>query len=141
MALDGIFVHFLTHELKENLLNARVSQIHQPNRNEIILAVRTKNGNKKLLLSAGANSPRVSFTENVPENPASPPMLCMLLRKKLCGAIICDVRQPDLERIIFIDFDAADDLGDRVKLTLAVEIMGKYSKELHHYFELNYKAL
>ena len=127
MALDGIFVHFLTHELKENLLNARVSQIHQPNRNEIILAVRTKNGNKKLLLSAGANSPRVSFTENVPENPASPPMLCMLLRKKLCGAIICDVRQPDLERIIFIDFDAADDLGDRVKLTLAVEIMGKYS--------------
>ena len=127
MALDGIFVHFLTNELKEELISSRVSQIHQPNRNELVLAVRTKNGNKKLLLSAGANSPRVSFTGNAPENPAAPPMFCMLLRKKLCGAVICDVRQPNLERIIFIDFDAANDLGDRVRLTLAVEIMGKYS--------------
>jgi len=127
MALDGVFVHFLTHELKEELSGARVSQIHQPNRNELVLAVRTKNGNKKLLLSAGANSPRVSFTQNAPENPSAPPMLCMLLRKKLCGAIVCGVRQPNLERIIFIDFDAANDLGDHVRLTLAVEIMGKYS--------------
>ena len=127
MALDGIFVHFLTNELREELISSRVSQIHQPNRNELVLAVRTKNGNKKLLLSSGANSPRVSFTGNAPENPAAPPMFCMLLRKKLCGAVICDVRQPNLERIIFIDFDAANDLGDRVRLTLAVEIMGKYS--------------
>ncbi len=127
MALDGAFVRFLTGELKNDLSGARVSQIHQPNRDELILAVRTLNGNKKLLISARANSPRVNFTSNSPENPASPPMLCMLLRKKLCGAKVSDVRQPDLERIIFLDFDAVSELGDRIKLTLAVEIMGKYS--------------
>lgn len=127
MALDGAFVHYLTRELKDDLCGARVSQIHQPNRDELIFAVRTLNGNKKLLISARANSPRVNFTQYAPENPPSPPMLCMLLRKRLCGAKICDVRQPDLERIIFIDFDATNDLGDPIKLTLAVEIMGKYS--------------
>ena len=127
MALDGAFVHFLTKELKDELCGARVSQIHQPNRDELIVAVRTFNGNKKLLISARANSPRVNFTKNAPENPASPPMLCMLLRKRLGGAKIFDVRQPDLERIVFIDFDATNDLGDPVRLTLAVEIMGKYS--------------
>ena len=127
MALDGAFVHFLTKELKDELCGARVSQIHQPNRDELIVAVRTFNGNKKLLISARANSPRVNFTDNAPENPASPPMLCMLLRKRLGGAKIFDVRQPDLERIVFIDFDATNDLGDPVRLTLAVEIMGKYS--------------
>ncbi len=127
MALDGAFVRFLTKELKSELVGARVSQIHQPNRDELILALRTLSGNRKLLISARANSPRVNFTENAPENPASPPMLCMLLRKKLCGAKIADVRQPDLERIIFIDFDATNELGDHVRLTLACEIMGKYS--------------
>lgn len=127
MALDGAFVRHLAHELKSELTGARVSQIHQPNRDEIIVAVRTLNGNKKLLVSARANSPRVCFTEHAPENPASPPMLCMLLRKRLCGAKIFDVRQPQLERIIFIDFDATNELGDPIKLTLAVEIMGKYS--------------
>ena len=74
MALDGAFVRFLTKELKEEIVGARVSQIYQPNRDEIILAVRTFSGNRKLLLSARANSPRVNFTENAPENPASPPM-------------------------------------------------------------------
>lgn len=127
MALDGAFVHYLANELKEELVGARVSQIHQPNKEELILAVRTLSGNRKLLISARANSPRVNFTKFAPENPASPPMLCMLLRKKLCGARVCDVRQPQLERIIFIDFDATNDLGDSIKLTLAVEIMGKYS--------------
>lgn len=127
MALDGAFLHHLVRELRDELIGARVSQIHQPNRDELIMAVRTYNGNKKLLISARANSPRVHFTQYAPENPSSPPMLCMLLRKKLCGAKIRDVRQPRLERIIFIDFDAANDLGDAVSLTLAVEIMGKYS--------------
>ncbi len=127
MALDGAFVRFLTNELKNELCTARVSQIHQPNKDELLLSLRTLRGGKKLLISARANSPRVSFTENAPENPASPPMLCMLLRKKLSGAKISDVRQPDLERIIFIDFDAVNELGDSVKYTLACEIMGKYS--------------
>jgi predicted ribosome quality control (RQC) complex YloA/Tae2 family protein len=127
MAFDGIMLHYIKEEIIENALEARVSQIHQPNRDELVIALRTKNGNKKLLISARADSPRVCFTEHPPENPASPPMLCMLLRKKLGGAKLVDVRQPALERIIFLDFSAVNELGDKVQLTLCIEIMGKYS--------------
>ncbi len=127
MALDGVFVRFLTNELNEQLTGARVSQIHQPNKDELVLALRTFDGGKKLLISARANSPRVSFISEAPENPASPPMLCMLLRKKLCGAKICSVTQPSLERIVLIEFDGTNELGDSVKYTLACEIMGRYS--------------
>ncbi len=127
MAVDGVFVRFLANELRDALSGARVSQIHQPNKDELVLNLRTLEGTRKLLISSRANSPRVSFTRSAPENPATPPMLCMLLRKKLSGAKIRGVRQPGLERIVMIDFDATDELGDEVRCTLACEIMGRYS--------------
>lgn len=127
MAFDGVMMHYVKEEIKSVALDARVSQIHQPNRDELVIALRTKNGNKKLLVSSRANSPRICFTEHSIENPATPPMLCMLLRKRLGGAKLVDVRQIELERIMFLDFIATNDLGDKVKLTLCVEIMGKYS--------------
>ena len=127
MAFDGVMMHYIKEEIKSVALDARVSQIHQPNRDELVIALRTKNGNKKLLVSSRANSPRICFTEHSIENPATPPMLCMLLRKRLGGAKLVDVRQIELERIMFLDFIATNELGDKVKLTLCVEIMGKYS--------------
>lgn len=127
MALDGIFLHHIKTELEKEAIGARVSQIYQPNKDELVIGLRTQNGNKKLLLSSRANSPRVHFTEYAPENPAVPPMLCMLLRKRLGGGKLISVRQPDLERILFLDFEAVNELGDRVQLTVATEIMGKYS--------------
>ncbi|MCH5202781.1 MAG: NFACT family protein [Oscillospiraceae bacterium] len=127
MAFDGVMLHYVKEEIKEIADEARVSQIHQPNREELVISIRTRDGNKKLLLSSRANSPRVCFTEKAPENPATPPMLCMLLRKRLSGAKLVDVRQPGLERILFLDFIGVNELGDKVLLTLCVEIMGKYS--------------
>ena len=127
MAFDGVMMHYVKEEIKSVALDARVSQIHQPNRDELVIALRTKNGNKKLLVSSRANSPRICFTKHSIENPATPPMLCMLLRKRLGGAKLVDVRQIELERIMFLDFIATNELGDKVKLTLCVEIMGKYS--------------
>ena len=127
MAFDGVMMHYVKEEIKSVALDARVSQIHQPNRDELVIALRTKNGNKKLLVSSRANSPRICFTEHSIENPATPPMLCMLLRKRLGGAKLVDVRQIELERIMFLDFIATNELGDKVELTLCVEIMGKYS--------------
>ena len=82
MALDGIFLRHIAKEIKDQALGGRITQIHQPNRDEIIMAIRTMEGTRKILLSARANSPRVSFTRFAPENPPVPPMLCMLLRKK-----------------------------------------------------------
>ena len=75
MAFDGVTLHFIKEEIREVAEDARVSQIHQPNKDELVIALRTKNGNKKLLLSTRANSPRVCFTQQAPENPATPPML------------------------------------------------------------------
>ncbi len=127
MALDGIFLRHIANEIKNQALGGRITQIHQPNRDEIILAIRTMDGTKKILLSARANSPRISFTKFAPENPPVPPMLCMLLRKKLGSGKLVDIRQPQLERILFLDFDSVNELGDKVKITVAAEIMGKYS--------------
>lgn len=127
MALDGMTLRHVINELKTEALGSRVYQIYQPNREEIIIVLRTKNGNRRLLLSSRANSPRVHFTDYAVENPASPPMLCMLMRKRLGGGRLIDIRQRGLDRIVFFDFECTGELGDRVKLTVIAEIMGKHS--------------
>lgn len=127
MALDGAFLSCLREELTAGLPDARVDKIHQPSREELIIALRTRSGNKKLYLSARANSPRVHFTDIPLENPAAPPMFCMLLRKRITGGRLIAIRQPGLERALYFDLDCVDELGDIVRLTLAVEIMGRHS--------------
>ncbi len=127
MALDGVYLRYLCREIRQDIIGSRVEKIYQPNKDEIVLSLRNVRGANKLLLSARANNPRINLTEHIPENPKVPPMLCMLFRKKLSGSKLVDVRQPNLERIVFLDFDAFNDFGDPVTLTLAIEIMGKYS--------------
>ena len=127
MALDGIFLKCLKNEIKSEAVSCRVEKIHQPSREEIVIMLRGKNGQKKLLLSARANSPRINFTNRSPENPKVPPMLCMLLRKHLQNAMLSDVRQHETDRILFLDFDATNEIGDSVKLTVCIEIMAQHS--------------
>lgn len=127
MALDGAFLRHLKKEITDRALGARVDKIYQPNKEELVFLLRTRQKVFKLLLSARANSPRIHFTQYAPENPKVPPMLCMLLRKRLSGAKLVEVRQPGLERLLYLDFDAANELGDKVRLSLVIEIMGKYS--------------
>ncbi len=127
MALDGIFLSKVKNELCEKAIGLRVDKVNQPTRDEIILNLRGKGCNYKLLLCVRADSPRLHFTSHNIDNPPVPPMFCMLLRKHLTGAVIKDVRQHETDRIIFIDFDATNEIGDRVELTIVMEIMGKYS--------------
>ncbi len=127
MALDGIFLRHIQKELSEKLMGARVDKIYQPNREELVIAFRTREGVHRVLFSARANSARVHFTSIALENPQQPPMLCMLLRKKLLGAKLASIRQPELERLLHFDFDSLNELGDRVTLTLTMEVMGRYS--------------
>lgn len=127
MALDGIFLRHIKSEIEERILEGRVDKIYQPNRDELVMAFRTRAGNHKLLISARPNTARIHFTEITLENPKQPPMLCMLLRKKLFSGKLIAVRQNDLERAISLDFDTVNELGDHVTLTLVVEVMGKYS--------------
>lgn len=127
MALDGMMLSLIKTELLDELRDAHINQIHQPSKDEIVINFRTRSGSKKLFLSCRADCARVHFTENAPENPPTPPMLCMLLRKRLCGARLIDIRQIGFERILFFDFEGTNEIGDRENLTLCIEIMGRYS--------------
>lgn len=127
MVLDGAYLHCLQQELNERLRGARVDKIHQPSKEELVLSLRSPLGTEKLYVSARVNSARVHLTSVALENPAAPPMFCMLLRKRLTGARVVGVRQLGLERVLYFDFDAVNELGDVVRLTLAAEVMGRYS--------------
>ncbi|MDF2566747.1 MAG: hypothetical protein K0R90_203 [Oscillospiraceae bacterium] len=127
MALDGAFLYTIKQEIEQVALGSRVEKIYQPSREEIIIALRWKGGNAKLLLSAGANSPRIHFTGIPLENPKSPPMFCMLLRKHLNSGKLVEVKQMGLDRTMHLVFESVNELGDLVTVTLAVEIMGRHS--------------
>ena len=127
MALDGITLHFIKTELEEVLLGARVEKVHQPAKAEIVLHLRTRGGAYRLFLSAESASPRIHLTAYPTENPQNPPMLCMLFRKHLTGAQLCAIRQAGLDRILFLDFDATNEIGDKVEITLCIEITGQHS--------------
>ena len=127
MALDGIFLHHIKNEISAFAVGARVEKIHQPSKEELVFSLRSREGAKKMLVSARADSARIHFTEFPPENPAKPPMLCMLFRKHLLSAKITDIEQDGLERILIIGFDSTNELGDPVHFSLIVEIMGRYS--------------
>ena len=127
MAIDGIFLHFLKNEIADFAIGAKVDRIYLPTRYELVLSLRTRTQTKKLFISVAGNSPRVNFTDFTPENPLTPPMLCMLFRKQLSGAVITNVYQAGFDRIMFIEMDATNEIGYRVKRTLVVEIMAQYS--------------
>ena len=103
MALDGLTLQFIRKEIADAAVGCRIEKVHQPSREELVLVLRGRNGSHKLLLSAGANSPKIHFTQFPPENPAKPPMLCMLLRKQLTSALLTNVRQEGLERALFLE--------------------------------------
>lgn len=100
MSFDGLFTHAMMMELQKVLTGGRITKIHQPYKNEIILIVRSQGKNYKLLLSAHPTYARVQLTNEPYENPKEPPMFCMLLRKHLEGAIIEELKQKELDRIL-----------------------------------------
>ena len=126
LALDGIFLSCIKREL-EAAVGSRIDRIHQPSREEVVITLRHRGGNAKLLISVGAGSPRLHFTNVTLENPKAPPMFCMLLRKHLGSGKLTAVRQLGLDRVLYLDFETIDELGDMVTVTLAVEIMGRHS--------------
>ncbi len=126
MAFDGIMMTMVRREMSEALVGSRVSQIYQPARDELVFSFRTQEGTKKVLVRL-SDSPRVQLSACSIENPPVPPMLCMLLRKRLGGARLEDITQPKNERVLCLHFEAVNEIGDREKLRLYIEIMGRYS--------------
>jgi predicted ribosome quality control (RQC) complex YloA/Tae2 family protein len=127
MSFDGLFTRAITHELNSLLKGGRINKIHQPYKNEIIMAVRANGVNHKLLLSAHPSYARVQITNEQYDNPNEPPMFCMLLRKHLEGFIIEDIKQAGLDRMIIFEVKGRNEIGDISYKRLIVEIMGRHS--------------
>ena len=128
MPLDSLCLSGLVSELHAAVVGGKIDKIHQPGRDEVILALRTPaTGNVKLLLSSNPGHPRAQLTQVPRENPDVPPMFCMLLRKHLTGARILDITQPPMERAVDIRLETLDELGDRTERRLVLECMGRHS--------------
>ena len=127
MAFDGITTAALTKELQEELQDARISKIAQPEADELLLTLKTPAGQKRLCISASASLPLLYLTDENKPGPMQAPGFCMLLRKHIGSGRIVGISQPSLERIIRFDIEHLDELGDLCRKRLIVELMGKHS--------------
>ncbi|MDD4111557.1 MAG: NFACT RNA binding domain-containing protein [Herbinix sp.] len=128
MALDGIVIANIVHELRSTLLGGRINKIAQPEKDELLITIKGQERNAyKLFLSAGAGMPLVYLTENTKASPLTAPNFCMLLRKHLNSAKIIDITQPGLERVVSFKIEHMDELGDLGIKHLIIELMGKHS--------------
>ena len=127
MAFDGVTIANVVSELKKELMGGRLYKIAQPEADELLLTVRQPKGQARLLISAQASLPLLYLTGTNKPSPMTAPNFCMLLRKHLQNGRITDISQPGLERIIRIEIEHLDELGDLRRKILVVEIMGKHS--------------
>ena len=125
MAFDAFFLSAVMEEIRDRTADARVDKIHQPSRDTVILQLKCREGRQKLLFALNPTAPRLHLTTSNPENPAEPPMFCMLLRKHLLGARLIRMQQIKMERCAMFTFDCIDELGDHVEKTLVAELMGR----------------
>ena len=125
MAFDAFYLSAVLAEIREKCLGARIDKIHQPSRDTLILQLKSREGREKLLFAANPTAPRLHLTTASPENPAEPPMFCMLLRKHLSGARLAEITQPAMERAAEFTFDCTDEMGFPVQKKLVAELMGR----------------
>ena len=130
MPMDGLTVGFAARELNDILREGRIDKITQPERDTVVLVIRAGGANHRLLLCASPNNARCHLTMNSYSNPLEPPAMCMLMRKQIAGARITEIRQVDGDRIVHVDMDAVNELGDHVLRRLVLEIMGRHSNLL-----------
>ena len=127
MAFDGVTIANIVYELNQELAGSRLYKIAQPEEDELLLTFKTKDGQKKLFLSADASLPLIYLTAESKPSPMTAPNFCMLLRKHLQNARVIAIRQPGLERIVKMELEHLDEMGDLCRKELIIEIMGKHS--------------
>lgn len=139
MALDGITLGLVKKELENYLIGSKIDKVHQPSKNELVFIMRTRNGAYRLYLSCDGQSPRVHMTRYNLENPKTPPMLCMLLRKRLAGATLTKIEQVQNDRILIFEFNGTTDIGDKTKYYVICEIMGQRSNII--FCDIDYRII
>ena len=125
MAFDAFFLSAVLREVREKCIGARIDKIHQPSRDTLIIHMHSREHRTRLLFAANPTAPRLHLTTSSPENPAEPPMFCMLLRKHLMGAKLAEISQPPMERAATFTFDCTDEMGFPVQKKLVAELMGR----------------
>ena len=123
MAFDGITVAAVVQELEHTLVGGRISKIAQPENDELLLTIKGNEGQKRLYISASASLPLIYLTNENKPSPMTAPGFCMLLRKHIGGGRITAVSQPSLERIIHLDIEHLDEMGDLCRKKLIIEIL------------------
>ena len=136
MAFDATYLSAVLGEIRTKAMDARVDKIHQPSRDTVIMHLKCREGREKLLFTLNPTAPRLHLTATNPENPAEPPMFCMLLRKHLLGARLVDITQPPMERCAIFYFDCIDEMGDHVRKCLVAcrsgNNAGLWCHDQHH---------
>lgn len=127
MSFDGIFTYGMIEELNEAIRGGRIAKIHQPFKHELVFHIRANGKNRKLPLSAHPSYARVHLTNETYDNPSTPPMFCMLLRKHLEGGFIDQVEQIGMDRMMVFHIRSRNEIGDTLTRKLMVEIMGRHS--------------
>ena len=127
MAFDGVTIANIVSELKDKLIGNRVYKIAQPEKDELLLTIKGSCGQIRMLMSADASLPLLYLTQRNKTSPMTAPNFCMLLRKHLQNARITDITQPGLERVVRLELEHLNELGDLCKKYLIVELMGKHS--------------
>ena len=127
MPLDAVALGAIAHELDSKLKGAKIEKIHQPERDEILLIIKGQSGTKKLVISASSANSRIHLVEESKENPSTPPMFCMLLRKHLTGGRIESIKRLGYERAVDIEISSRNELGDIIARHLICEVMGRNS--------------
>ncbi len=127
MALDGVAVYALAHELKEKLVGTRIDKISQPEKDELVFNIRGFGENFKLLFTINAQNPRVSLIDKNRVNPNNPPNFCMILRQRLSNGKIINITQPNFERMIKFEIQAFNQFSEVATMFLVIEMMGKHS--------------
>lgn len=127
MAFDAAMLHAVVHEINTLGGGGRIEKIYQPEKEEILIQMRTLAGGRRLLINCSSSNPRICFSATQKENPPNAPMFCMLLRKHLMGGLLTKITQCDFERVAILEFNTRDEMGYECKKYLIAEIMGKYS--------------
>lgn len=132
MAFDGITISCIVQELNEKLLEGRIYKIAQPEKDELLLTIKSGGQQHRLMMSADASLPLIYLTEENKKSPLTAPNFCMLLRKHIQNGRIVAIRQPGLERVIQFEIEHLDEMGDLCRKTLAMELMGKHSNVIFY---------
>ena len=111
MAFDAGMVRCVCSELSNKLCGGRIDKIHQPEKDEILLVIRSGSENYKLVISASANNARIHLGTDNKENPPTPPQFCILLRKHLSSGRITEITQLGFERVVRISVESNDEMG------------------------------